>query len=123
MVYMITEYKELVGKRVEVYFNLHKHVLSVREKGIVIAHLHRIALRNVKFAVSEAGRQRVLRERRKNVHALIRGEVTQDFSDIGCIATYNPYKWNSFVYKHTEYPVRAAGRVTIDGKKVMVNAI
>lgn len=31
-------------------------------------------LRNVIFKVSEAGRKRVLREKRKNVHALIRGE-------------------------------------------------
>lgn len=61
--------------KVKVYFNLHKHCFSVvsLEKGDsygkVVAHVSEIMLSEVKFKVSEAGRQRVLREKRKNVHA------------------------------------------------------
>ena len=63
---------------VETYFNLHKKRFSVRacegpDKGRVIAHRKAVCLLNVKFKVSEAGRQRVLKEQRKNVHAVMRG--------------------------------------------------
>ena len=58
---------------VQVYKNLHKsraadkNIYSVRNKksGLVINHVENIELKNVIFKVSEAGRQRVLKERRK----------------------------------------------------------
>lgn len=66
--------------KVEVYYNLHRKCLSVRSRitgptyGKVLAHVDHIVLRDVEFKVSEAGRRRVIREQRKNVHAVIRGE-------------------------------------------------
>lgn len=45
------------------------------DKGLVIGHVNSFVLNNVEFKVSEAGRQRVLRERRKNVHAGIVGKL------------------------------------------------
>jgi hypothetical protein len=65
--------------RVFVYWNLHRKCWSVRaeqgpDKGRVIAHTDHLTLANVQFRVSEAGRQRVLREGRKNVHAGCVGE-------------------------------------------------
>lgn len=88
------------GQKVFVYFNLHKKLFSVRDHitGIVVGHTNMIALENVTFKVSEAGRQRVLREKRKNVHAGVLGTVKElpvpppEFS-----AFYNPYKYDSFV--------------------------
>ena len=67
--------------RVFVYFNLHKKCLSVKalegeSKGRVIAHADSVELVNATFKVSQAGRQRVLRERRKNVHAGVVGTMT-----------------------------------------------
>ena len=61
--------------RVEVYFNLHKHVFSVRSarSGRVILHTDRVHIRNPEFVVRQGGRQRVLKERKKNVHAFVRG--------------------------------------------------
>ena len=66
--------------RVKVYYNLHKFQLSVvamegAQKGIVIAHAKSILLGDVVFKVFEAGRQRVIRERRKNVHAYVQGDL------------------------------------------------
>jgi len=66
--------------RVFVYFNLHRKCWSVRAlngryKGRVVAHCDRVLLTDVEFRVSEAGRQRVLREGRKNVHAGVVGSL------------------------------------------------
>jgi len=98
--------------RVFVYFNLHKHLWSVKalegpEKGRVIAHRDVLTLVNPTPKVSEKGRQRVLQERRKNVHAGVVGEWEPDWQGIEGIdlteacaeVTYNPYKYKTFVYK------------------------
>ena len=67
--------------RVRVYYNLQKDCLSVidTETGKLYCHAHRVDLRNAKFRVQPAGRERVLREKRKNVHAYVVG----DCYDIG----------------------------------------
>lgn len=68
--------------RVEVYYNLHSGRWSVRaldgeHRGRVVAHAAQVTISDAEFAVSEAGRQRVIREQRKNVHAFVRGELLQ----------------------------------------------
>jgi hypothetical protein len=99
--------------KVFVYYNLRKHVWSVKalegpDKGRVIAHNRYVILRNAYGKVSQAGRERVLREKRKNVHAGIVGEM--DFGTAVGIpqtlykVTYNPYKYDSFVYAGSEEP-------------------
>ncbi len=60
--------------KVFVYWNLHRKCWSIKSlagtfKGKVFAHARELDLANVVFKVSEAGRQRVLREGKKNVHA------------------------------------------------------
>ena len=60
-------------KPVEVYRNLHKKCWSVRQRGKVKLHTDYICLKDVEFKVSQKGRERVLREQRKNVHAFIKG--------------------------------------------------
>lgn len=90
---------------VEVYFNLHKKIWSVRNRKTrkVSFHLKDVLLTNVQFVVSESGRQRVLREKRKNVHAFARGQLesNQPLSrkDLKGYrqAYYNPYKTKHFV--------------------------
>lgn len=86
--------------KVFVYRNLHKKCFSVKclKTKKVIAHVDSITLINAVFKVSEAGRQRVLRERQKNVHAGVVGHI----ADVNLICqttrvTYNPYKFDSFV--------------------------
>jgi hypothetical protein len=61
--------------RVEVYYNLHKKCFSIRHKGIVISHANTVKLADVTFVVRKAGRERVLREKKKNVHAFVRGNL------------------------------------------------
>ena len=102
--------------RVEVYYNLHKHVFSVRHKGRVIAWTNVVAIENPEYVVRQSGRQRVLKEGRKNVHAFVRGDmldhnninhdfITYNLSLVGDRVTYNPYKYKSFVYKDSEKPI------------------
>jgi hypothetical protein len=62
------------------------------------------------FVVRKAGREKVLREKKKNVHAFVRGTWIKDLlvEDAPMIldhrecseeVTYNPYKYDSFVTK------------------------
>lgn len=113
--------------RVFVYFNLHKKCLSVKalegeSKGRVIAHADSVELVNATFKVSQAGRQRVLRERRKNVHAGVVGtmaNIPAHYSTIHIAEAlytpvkYNPYRFDSFVTAVNESPVTTAKRVVV----------
>ena len=86
------------AKPVKVYFNLHRKCYSVQQNGLVVGHAYCIALRDVTCKVSEAGRQRVIKEQRKNVHAYMVGTIDTDVADWYDIKlTYNPYKYSSFV--------------------------
>lgn len=94
----------LVGRskaKYYIYRNLRQDCFSIKYKGVVVGRATNIIAINPSFQVSEAGRQRVVSERRKNVHAYVvcddyllnpehyevvnKGEVT-----------YNPYKNDSF---------------------------
>ena len=68
--------------RVFVYYNLHKACWSIKcvdpdykHNGLVIAHATEVVLSEATGSVSRAGRERVLREQRKNVHAGIVGRL------------------------------------------------
>jgi hypothetical protein len=109
--------------KVFVYFNLHKRVFSVKalegaNKGRVIGHREEVFLHNVQFKVSQAGRERVLREKKKNVHAGVVGYLDRSriINDYDMNITYNPYKYSSFVKRADETPVTAANhvRLTVD---------
>ncbi len=95
------KHKRRYGRLVEVYRNLHNGMLSIRDVKTrrVIGHAGFVALENVQFKVSEAGRQRVLMERRKNVHAVVRGYEcpVMDYIRIETTARYDPYKYKTFV--------------------------
>ena len=115
--------------RVEVYWNLHKRLFSVRalegeNKGRVIKHTYGVQLKDATFAVQPAGRERVRREGVKNVHAFVRGRLTgtsygggeYDVVDAAVMPkiTYNPYKYDSFVNAHTKEPIYKAKNVYLD---------
>lgn len=92
-----------------IYFNLHKKCWSVKYRGKVIHHCTSLVAHQCKFIVSEKGRQRVLREQRKNVHAYVRCvSVVMDGVDIGELQiipiSYNPYKHPYFYYTDSEVP-------------------
>ena len=111
------------------YFNLHKFLFSVRNKKtrLVEHHSDTVILKNCKFKVSQKGRERVLKEKIKNVHAGVEGVLCgfqnrhnlTDFTEL----TYNPYKYNSFVIKKTKEPVSGAGLIVLKDKKIFARGI
>jgi hypothetical protein len=116
----------LMGQRVKVYYNLHKHTFSVQKNGLVVMHADYIKLENVEFKVRPGGKQKVRQENSKNVHAFVIGDLV-DYCQYPCddipeeptgdVVTYNPYKYDSFVYKETEEPVFNATEVDMINSK------
>ena len=113
--------------RVQVYYNLHKKCLSIRHKGKVIEHAREVTLTDARFHVQPAGRERVLREKKKNVHAYVSGKLKESFWFIQSPkyiwtakqrVTYNPYKYKNFVNEETLEPVASAEVVHISGKRI-----
>jgi hypothetical protein len=117
--------------RVYVYFNLHKKLWSVRaldgaQRGRVIAHAHDLRLADCSFRVSEAGRQRVIRERCKNVHAGVVGTLLEASLPQGTMCeqriTYDPYRFATFVDAETLAPIAHARFVVFSKRAVHVAA-
>jgi len=106
--------------KVFVYWNIRRGLWSIKDiepgstaYGKVIDRSPTVLLRDVQGKVSEAGRQRVLRERRKNVHAGIVGtlydyrqanDIAKACWGVGDRITYNPYKYERFVHTVDESP-------------------
>lgn len=91
-------------RKVFVYKNLHKDCWSVRQDGLVKAHADDICLYDCAFRVGKKGRKKVLKEKRKNVHAGITGYIDtfevdkwDDNHPNTAHAFYNPYKNETFV--------------------------
>jgi hypothetical protein len=121
----------MIGTRVFVYRNLHKKCYSVKcmKTHLVIAHVDNIELIGAVFKVSESGRQRVLKEKRKNVHAGVVGVVKSfgvlsTFNPHGITTlervTYNPYRFDSFIYKNNELPIYKARTAYLDTTGIQV---
>jgi hypothetical protein len=132
MIILITENQKnilsqnILGDRVMVYYNLHKHTFSVQKSGIVLLHADYLKLENVEFRVRKGGREKVKAEKRKNVHAFVIGDLV-DFCQYPCddmpeepsapIVTYDPYEFDSFVVKETGEPISSAKEVDMINSK------
>ena len=91
-------------------------------RGKVLEHSTEFFLKDVEFRVSKAGRDRVLKEQRKNVHAFVCGTPDDGWpvDQVERKVTYNPYKYNSFVYADTLEPIETADYAFIKGKEIFV---
>jgi hypothetical protein len=101
--------------RVKVFRNLHftdrvmwsvQYYNTASKTWLLMMHTPNVMLRNAEFKVSEAGRQRVVRTKRKVVHAFVVGDLVvdpywfatwQELETKGVPVTYNPYKYSQFV--------------------------
>ena len=94
-------------KRVQVYYNIRRGDYSVRRSGRVIDHVDSIILRDCRFNVAPAGRDKVRATGVKNVHATVSGytafltdctNLQSILKDSNCdYVAYNPFKYDSFV--------------------------
>lgn len=106
--------ENIIGQKVMVYYNLHKHTFSVQKSGIVVLHADFLKLSDVEFRVRKGGLEKVRKEKTKNVHAFVIGTL-EDYCEFPCldipqepkgeIISYNPYKNDSFVIKSTQEPI------------------
>jgi hypothetical protein len=120
-----------LGKKVMVYYNLHKHTFSITFQNKVIMHADFVKLKDVEFRVRSGGMDRVRKEKSKNVHAFVIGTLI-DFCEYPCdniiepsgkVVTYNPYKYDSFVIKNTEEPIYNASEVDMVNLKNKIYVI
>ena len=119
-------YKIDYNRPVFVYRNLHRKCWSVKQDGLVKAHSQLLAMHSCTFKVSQAGRNRVLKEKRKNVHAGVHGYLENwqmgewiDSHPTARPVTYNPYKYKNFIDIDTEQMVDYAIAVRLEPKQVL----
>lgn len=104
---------------VKVYRNSHKKCWSIKEGKLPVKHATQLLLYNCLFHVSQSGRLRVLWQKKKNVHAWIKGTIVETihWSSV-CMEAfwtwkevkYNPYKSPCFVYDNNK-PIYSANKV------------
>jgi hypothetical protein len=121
-----SRYKIDYNRPVFVYRNLHRKCWSVKQDGLVKAHSQLLAMHSCTFKVSQAGRNRVLKEKRKNVHAGVHGYLENwqmgewiDSHPTARPVTYNPYKYKNFIDIDTEQMVDYAIAVRLEPKQVL----
>lgn len=113
---------------VKVFRNLHMPgvMWSVRgPDGKILMHSKAVLLRDATFIVQPAGREKVRREKKKTVHAFVKGELITDpneayeeisstewdnMSSVG----YNPYKNEEFMCETG--PIKSAESILIASK-------
>jgi hypothetical protein len=113
---------------VRVFKNLKHGCYSIMQRGVVKASARQVRLSGVVFKVREAGRQRAIREQRKNVHAFAVGRLvdfvhpdeSRDMEPMaGRGAFYDPYRFPSFVDRETQAPVTAVTLAHFDENGVV----
>lgn len=115
----------------QVYFNLHKKSWSIRDPqtGLVTNKAtpqYFVVLRDVTFKVSEAGRQRVIAEKRKNVHSFAVGTPLDTMNTVELVkaatvpVSYNPYKAGHFVRTDTGEAVYGCKLLVLTTKLVEI---
>lgn len=116
--------------KVDVYFNLHRQVFSIRARegpqaGRVIRHGTPVLLHDVSFVVQPKGRRRVLETGHKTVHAFARGTLEDGwheqalaelpiFEEKGRKIYYAPPKGETFIDKRTGDPIFRATRAVLN---------
>lgn len=82
-----------------VYRNLRRAVWSIMDPrtGLLVEHRAELVLLDVRFEVSEATRQRVVRQHRRTVHAYARGVLSDlPVRDGGVRVHYDPFEAGHF---------------------------
>jgi len=114
----------------KIYRNLHRDCFSVlkynqEKKGYrLFAHEKDLICHDVNFTISKAGRDRVLLEKKKNVHAFV---ICQNYTTfvgepkLGDQVYYNPYKMETFQVRTTDEPIYNAGTLIMTNNRCYLN--
>ena len=141
MIKQESRYKIDFDKKVYVYRNLHKGCWSVRQNGLVKAHSLEMEVFDCNMKISQAGWLRVIREKRKNVHAFVHGYIHPHFigldfdpepidgwrkvwtdlpEDQMREIRYNPYDRASFTHRDDGSPAWCASYARFDEKRLLI---
>jgi hypothetical protein len=99
--------------KVFAYRNLNRKgvVWSIKDRSTsrVVDRVHEAYFRDVLLKVSKSGRDRVLREKRKNVHAGVHATRIEALPDnlLWHRVSYNPYLAGSFLFEDGSPAIRA----------------
>lgn len=103
-------YKIDNSRSVEVYKNLHKNCYSIKQDGLVKGHTHELSLLDCTFHVNKKGRDRVRKKKCKEVHAWVKGRISEDFDaesmpmpKFDDKVHYDPYLHDEFMTLHGTY--------------------
>jgi len=118
--------------KVAVYWNLHKHIFSIQSRetgdyGKVIAHKNSVVVAQPKFVVRQAGREKVIEDKKKNVHAFVVGTLLEEYiltSSRPRLLSYNPYRNTTFVMADTGEGIITAelSKLWIHGQRPVIEA-
>ena len=122
------DWNEAIGQRIRIYRNLNNGRMSIQQKPerswLVTGHVTDCIIRDVRFHISESGRQRVINDRRKNVHAWGEGIlIAQAEPDIFAPVelAYDPYTNRSFIQRGTSHAIAACRYLVVRGNRVFVS--
>lgn len=111
------------------YRNLNRGLsFSVKHRGIVVDRPNEaVVIEDGTFSVSQAGRERCLRQKKRNVHAFVVSEAMPVRVPESQIeqhkleeVKYNPYVSNCFINKITNQSVHFADRIYLIGGRCFV---
>jgi len=117
-----------LNKPVRVFRNWKHDCYSIMQDGRLKASARQLRLCEVEFRVRQSGRLRMLRNRRKNVHAYAIGrlldfvhpEEDRNLEGMGGRGVYyNPYEFSTFVDGETRFPVTFVSAAQFDERGVV----
>ncbi|PSB51581.1 hypothetical protein [Chamaesiphon polymorphus] len=118
------DWKICVGLPTQCYRNLNNGLMSIRQKigssWLVVGHTDNLIIQNPIFHVSETSRQRVIRTRKKNVHAwgcgILVGRNLKSLPQLKEIS-YDPYLLPFFSWRDIDRRIdRADYLIIIDNR-------
>ena len=89
-------------------------VYSIKQNNKVVAHATYLELRNIKFVISKSGQELTRKNRKKYVHAFVRGEVVENINwseEKVYRIHYNPFKSSTFLAGDLNEPVYKAYKI------------
>lgn len=117
------------GLTTRIYRNLQTGTMSIQQKvdksWLVVGHLTNAAIEYPKFHISQAGKARVIRDKRKNVHAWAEGRlvgISADSSNLQEVY-YCPYNTDQFLWKNTREPIESTSLLVVIDNQVLCDRV
>ena len=111
-------------KKVLIYRNLNRkgRYFSIKQDGLVVAHTKRFYLTDVECVVNKSGKKRALETRQRNVHAYLKGTLSNSDSvklEFSYILNYKPFNREGF-YSESLGNIDKCSTAYIEGDKILI---